>query len=779
LDWCKTVQFTEALLEAIPTPVFYKDREGRYLGCNQALTQVLGLTAQAIRGKTVHEIWPAEVADVFQRMDEELLRKPGHQVYEAKLRDKYGFTRNVLFARDVFRDDTGRVAGIVGAFTDITERMQVEEALRSSEKRYRQLVEHANDALFIAQDGLVRSPNGRFSHVLGRPPHELEGQPFLQFIHPDDRQLVLRRHQERISGVQGLPSAYSFRLLRHDQTVVWVELNTTFVEWEGRPATLNILRDITDRKRGEEMIVAERTLLRTLIDSLPDYVYVKDPAGRYLLTNLANAALLGLASPNDVLGKTVFDLFPAEHARYYAEDDREVLETGRPVVDREEPFRAPSGREGWFSTTKVPLRDAQGRVVGLVGITRDVTERKRAEEERRQLDRQMQQTQKLESLGVLAGGIAHDFNNLLTAILGHASLALDALPPASPAREHLHEMEQASRRAAELCRQMLAYSGRGQFVIEPVQLNRLVEEMVHLLKTSISKKTLLNLQLAPNLPQFQGDATQIRQVLMNLVLNASEAIGDNQGVISVSTGWSNCRRQDLMNALLHEALPEGIYVWLEVADTGPGMNPETLGRIFEPFFTTKFTGRGLGLSAVLGIVRGHKGTLNVYSEPGLGTRFKVLLPAIPGTNRTCPQASMQDAPWTGSGTVLVVDDEESVRITARKMIEGLGFRVLAAEDGREAVDLFRQHQRECVLVLLDLTMPRLNGEETFRELKRLDPRVCVLMSSGYSESELAQRFAGTGLAGFLQKPYTRMELQAILRKALAARPPAAPPQPAG
>ena len=374
----------------------------------------------------------------------------------------------------------------------------------------------------------------------------------------------------------------------------------------------------------------------------------------------------------------------------------------------------------------------------LLSVT-DITERKWAEEKRLQMERQMQQTQKLESLGVLAGGIAHDFNNLLTIILGNASLALDEMPSLSPARDSLKAIEATSLRAAELCRQMLAYSGKGRFVIENIRMNDLIGEMISLLKASISKKAILNLNLKEPLPPLRGDPSQIRQVLMNLVFNASEAIGEHGGVITISTGMMECSNEDISEIYLDDNLTEGLYVWLEVSDTGCGMDHETQRRIFEPFFTTKFTGRGLGLSAVLGIVRGHKGALKVYSEPGRGTTFKVLFPAAESDRPLVPQSSsnIQHSDWKGAGTVLLVDDEESVRNLGNRMLERLGFKVLIAVDGQQALETFRELHNEIVLVILDLTMPYMDGEETFRELRRIDQKVRVIMSSGYTESEIA------------------------------------------
>ena len=403
----------------------------------------------------------------------------------------------------------------------------------------------------------------------------------------------------------------------------------------------------------------------------------------------------------------------------------------------------------------------------LLAVT-DITERKSAEHKRLQLERQMQETQKLESLGVLAGGIAHDFNNLLAVILGNASLALDELPPTSSARDSLEAIEHTALRAAELCRQMLAYSGKGRFIIESIQFGTLIRDMASLLKTSISKKALLHLNLEEPLPPLRGDPSQIRQIIMNLVINASEALGEHAGAITLSTGLLEGAPEHLAEIPLDEPLVEGPYVWLEVADTGGGMDRETQRRIFEPFFTTKFTGRGLGLSAVLGIVRGHRGALQMHSEPGRGTTFKVLFPVAPQDRPTLPQPrQVKPDPWKGAGTILLVDDEESVRTMGRRMLERNGFQVLTAANGREALEIYRARRSEIALVLLDLTMPDLDGEETFHALRQMDPTVRVVMSSGYTESEIIPRFAGQRLAGFLQKPYSTAALMQCLRGPLS------------
>jgi CheY-like chemotaxis protein len=375
----------------------------------------------------------------------------------------------------------------------------------------------------------------------------------------------------------------------------------------------------------------------------------------------------------------------------------------------------------------------------------------------------MQEVQKLESLGILAGGIAHDFNNLLMAILGNADLALLALSPASPAHPNVEQIVRASQRAADLCSQMLAYSGKGRFVVGLYDLSEIVREMMQMLEVSVSKKANVRYSFAADLPAIEVDVTQMRQIIMNLITNASEALGDQSGYISVSTGVMDCDRAYLAESYLDDKLLEGKYVYLEVADTGSGIDEETRRRIFDPFFTTKFTGRGLGLAAVLGIVRGHQGAIKVYSEVGQGTTFKVLLPAREWAQENrVPSAAHSVPPLPGGGTVLLIDDDPEVREVGSQMLERLGFKVLTAAHGQEGLKVFQARGGEIDCVILDLTMPEMGGEEVFRELRRLRSDVRVILSSGYNEQEVTQRFAGKGLAGFIQKPYRVANLQEIL-----------------
>jgi PAS domain S-box-containing protein len=414
-----------------------------------------------------------------------------------------------------------------------------------------------------------------------------------------------------------------------------------------------------------------------------------------------------------------------------------------------------------------PIRDESGAVIGFSKVARDITERRREERRRRELDLKLQETQRLEGLGVLAGGIAHDFNNILTGILGNASLAAQSLPASSPAKRYMHDIELASQRAAELCGQMLAYACRGRFVPETLDLNRLIGETTRLLGVSIGKKAELRRMLAPGLPPITADASQIRQIVMNLVINASEAIGERGGLITITTGlvWVDA---GYLAQMRHAAeMGVGEHVFLEVNDNGGGMDAATLERIFDPFFTTKFTGRGLGLAAVQGIVRGHKGGLEVRSEEGRGSMFRLLLPAAADHAAKTPAAVVGDVvAYRGGGRVLVVDDEESVRLVAARMLESLGFSVEQANDGREGVAKFAADPAAYVLVILDLTMPHLNGADAFREMRGMRPEVRVVLMSGYGEHEAISGLVDQGLAGYVHKPFNQARFTAAIRKCL-------------
>ena len=414
----------------------------------------------------------------------------------------------------------------------------------------------------------------------------------------------------------------------------------------------------------------------------------------------------------------------------------------------------------WVLARGPGVHGDDGTVVRLIGTDVDVTDRKRLEATHRDLREQLIHAEKLKSLGVLAGGIAHDFNNLLTTVLGNADLALDQLPEDSPVRKSIQRIDTAVRRGAELTQQLLAYSGKGAFVIKPVDLSRMVGELGGLLGVSTSKKAIVHYELADGLPAVEADAGQLQQVVMNLMTNASDALTDRGGTIHLRTGVTEL--PDCGTGGSADDPPAGgCYVFLEVADDGVGMDDEVRSRIFDPFYTTKLSGRGLGLAAVQGIVRGHRGGLRVESQPGKGTVVTVLLPAsdAEAVERAPGVPALPDD--LGGGTILVVDDEDGVRELATTVLQAAGFTVIGARDGREAVERFNERPDEITLVLLDLTMPRMSGQEALAEIRRIRPAARVVLSSGYPESDAVSESPGTEPVHVLQE---------ALRSGSAARP---------
>ncbi len=443
-----------------------------------------------------------------------------------------------------------------------------------------------------------------------------------------------------------------------------------------------------------------------------------------------------------------------------------AMAVGLVTPNAEMVIRRADGAESTVLVTAAPIRDGAQQLIGGVATYSDITDRKRSQEERLHLERKLLHAQKLESLGVLAGGIAHDFNNLLMAILANADLALLDADPDTAMALTIREIEGAAQRASELVNQLLAYSGRGRFVVKQLSLNQAIHEMGHILEVAVSKMVELRLELATELPLIEADAAQVHQVVMNLVTNASDAIGDRSGVVTVRTAAVHLGREQLRELGIDPNVPAGRYVTLEVTDTGCGMDSSTLGRVFDPFFTTKFLGRGLGMAAVQGIVQAHGGAIAVASEPTRGTTVTVLFPPRGANPPTAAVDETEQSILAGSGAVLLVEDESTVRAVAERLLSSMGLKVLPASDGQEAVDLFSQRRADIDFVLLDLTMPRMDGLRCFRELRRIDPGVRVILSSGYSEQEVSARFAGERFAGFVQKPYTRQVLGDVLRRAL-------------
>lgn len=743
--------------------ILHFDSRGVILDCNENFERIMGAPRGALIGFDM--LASLSCPPVRKAILDALSGGRGQYEgpYEAVTSGKEMYARFFTYGA---MDENGICRGGIGIVEDVTAPRTAEMALARESALLRDIIDHNPMSIqLLDREGYtlkVNASHTRLFQAVPPPDYSLFSDPLLVAQGLMDLIRQLREGQ-----VVFFPEFYHNPHEIYSEfpdCPVWIRMVAfPILGADGRPERFVLMHeDITERRKAEDALRESEDRFRGLYMHTTDAIFWvgvgEDGSFRYEGSNPAHQAMAGL-SEEQIVGRSPEECLPHEQATEVTVHYRSCLESGMPVTYEvnQETEKGPR----FHQTILVPIRNREGRIYRLVGTSRDLTPIKQTEEA-------LRQAQKLESLGVLAGGIAHDFNNLLTAILGNLNMAQLTLSPESPAQPHLEAVEQTVLKASDLTRQMLAYSGKGRFVVRHLDLNEVVREMTHLLQVSISKKIGLRFRFASSLPAIEADAAQIQQVIMNLVTNASDAIGDEEGTITISTHLQELDPLDIARIFSAQELGPGRFVVLEVGDTGCGISPETLDRIFDPFFTTKASGRGLGLSAMLGILRGHGGGFKIYSEVGRGTLFKVYFPAgqEPAVASFRPAA---EAEGELHGTVLVVDDEPAILKTLDTMLRRFGLQVITARDGVEALERF-QENRDCVdLVLMDLTMPRMDGRETFVRMRRLCPDLSVILSSGYNEQETVQDFLGKGLAGFIQKPYQLKELRKILASALSRK----------
>ena len=618
--------------------------------------------------------------------------------------------------------------------------------------RFASIVESSEDAI-VGKDlkGVILTWNPGAETIYGYAAEEVIGRS-IQLLVPPER---LDEEESILTQIRAGQRVHHYETVRVRKGGERIDVSLTVSpirDGDRISGASHVARDISGRKRLESANVQ----LAAIVESSEDAIIGKDLQGVIQTWNVSAARVYGYAAKEAIGRRMTFLLPPGRES-----EEEQILDKIR-RGERVEHFETTRLRKDGalidVSLTISPIRNREGALVGASHVARDITER-------REYERQMRQTQRLESVGLLAGGIAHDFNNLLTGILGNASLAAETLPGSHQARQFLEDLMLSADRAADLTRQLLAYSGRGQFVIGPVNVSDLVAEISTLVKASIPKTVDVHLELNRSIPPIEADRSQIQQLAMNLVINAAEAIGESRpGTVLVKTGEEWLDFESVRAAFPGTHLRPRNYVFLQVEDDGCGMDERTRSKIFDPFFTTKFTGRGLGLAAAMGIVKAHNGGIQVTTEVGLGTTFKVVFPALEGDigEHAAPKANSK-------GVVLVVDDEEMVRKVAKAALENHGYQVLLAAEGKEAVALFGKMADSVSLVVLDLTMPVMGGEEALRQLRAIRRDVKVILSSGYTETDAMRQFTTDGLAGFIQKPYTgsglRERVDTVLKQA--------------
>jgi PAS domain S-box-containing protein len=868
----------ENLFQSSPLPAGLTSVvDGRILEVNRRWLDITGFKLEEVVGRTPQEIGLYVDPGQREALMDYIRREGTVHDFEAKMRAKDGREADMLLSGQVMQMPEGPVLLVTAM--DITERKQTETALRESQERYRLLVEESPDGIGIFQNDQLVFVNSTGVRILGaKTKEEVLGRKSAQIIYPDDRQTALERIRRRMAGDTTVYPA-EVRYLRLDGTVIPMEVSAAPIVYQGKPAIQFIARDITDRRRAEEALQAERTLLRTLVDHLPVAAYVKDAAGRKTLVNPVEARNLGISSGAEALGKTDFDFYPQAEAERLFADDQRVVRTGCPVLNREELSTRPDGSQAWHLTSKVPLRDAAGRVTGLVGIGWDVTEHHRTEDqlrrqaafldaandaiyvlaldhtvtywnagaerlygcsraealgrqivelarwdasafaashaallqqgvwsgelkrtsragkeqvilcrwtllrdeqgrpkevlainsdvtETRQLETQFLRAQRLEGIGALAGGIAHDLNNILAPILMTASLLRETVT--SPeSRAIIDTMESCAQRGADILKQLLTFARGRPGARVPLPMRHFLVEMEKIIRETFPRQIQPRVHAAKDLWLVLGDATQVHQALMNLCVNARDAMPDGGTLLLRAENHT-------LDAAAAAATPDarpGDYVCVSIADTGTGIAPGILDHIFDPFFTTKATGEGtgLGLATVLGIVRGHGGFVRVHSRIGEGACFELAFPATREAFSAAPATAAVPLPRGQGELILVVDDENAVRAMVQRTLESRGYRVIGAADGREALALFTRQRHEIRAVLTDMMMPVTDGPALARALHLLEPDLPVLGMTGVAEHATIKGLDSLALSALLTKPFVGEELVSALQRTLATR----------
>jgi len=712
------------------------------------LEAIHGLSPGGFGGR--HADWeallhPEDRARVLQIV-EDAIRTGGSGEAEWRIVWPDGTVRWITGRWRVHQSRVRKPIRVMGVNIDITERKEIEEALRRSEERFRLAAKAANDAVWDIdlKSGAV-SWNDTYTTVYGRPEGAQSWDWWMDRIHPEDRTRTVDSFRAAIAG-----SAWSwtaeYRFRRMDGAWAYVYDRAYIArDFSGKAwRVIGSMQDLTVRKRAEEAIRESEARFRKMADAAPVMIWVTGPDKLCSFVNEVWLQFRGRPIEQEIGNGWVEGVHPEDLDRcvtiYHSAFD------ARRTFQMEYRLRRADGEYRWVFDSGVPMFSANGQFEGYIGSCLDISELKRAQEEN-------VHRQKLESIGVLAAGIAHDFNNLLGGILAQAHLVEEEVAVQSAAAEEIHKIKSLAVRASEIVRELMVYAGRETGTLEPVDLSVLVGEMVELLKISVSKRIVLRIRLEKDLPPCMAQSSQMCQVVMNLVTNASEAIDEAEGVISVSTG-------------IDPSHPHSVC--LEVSDTGCGMSREQQAKIFDPFYTTKFAGRGLGLAVVQGVVRTHGGAIELESSPGRGTTFRIALPCIERSAVRIARQGTPHAPPEASNagrTVLLVEDEETLRNAVAKMLRQRGFLVLEAGDGLSAIDRLREKDRTIDVVLLDLTIPGADSAEVIEEIRRTRPETRIVMTSAYSQSA-GSRFAGIPqIAGYIRKPFLANDLAGLLSKA--------------
>ena len=740
------------------------DMQGRLLEVNEAYCQMSGYSEQELLTMGIHDLEGLE-RDEDTAIRIRKIKETGQDHFESRHRRKDGTLFDVEVNTQYQPFDGGQCVAFI---QDITGRKQVEKLLLDEKALLRSVIDSTTDLIYFKDcNGIYIGCNKAAEKFIGLPENEQIGKSDFDFL--DHEIAVAARKFDQIVITDGVPVHVDEQV--NSPITGSLILNTVkapIIGSDGQPIGLvGISRDITERKRTEEMLLQNIEQLRFVLEGSQLGFWDWNVETGEVVRNERWAEMLGYTlSEIDFSTNQWTDLIHPDDRERAWKSINDHLEGRNPLHENEYRLLTKDGQYKWIlDRATIVKRDETGRPVRVCGTHADITDQKRAEEAKLLLEQQLQHTQKLESLGVLAGGIAHDFNNILAIIIGYCSLIKLNY---QKAEKNIPLIESAAERAAGLCRQMMAYAGKAQLTKTKINMVEKVDEIVGLLKATLPQNAVIQTDLSAEIPLIEGDTSQLGQVVMNLIINSSEAIGTEQGVVDVFLSRIKVLAGKAYEDYHGKPIPPGEYVCLEVTDNGCGMDESAKWRIFEPFYTTKFTGRGLGMSAVLGIIKSHAGALQLFSKTGHGTTIKVYLPAPKSENAENggQNASTLLAPWRGSGTILLAEDETLLRDIAKELLEMFGFTVLEAVNGKEALEIYQKNSAEITLVVTDMGMPVMDGYELFSELKKLNSDLPIIVSSGYGDAEVTARIGSDNIAGIISKPYNSDKLREVLKRVM-------------
>ena len=582
--------------------------------------------------------------------------------------------------------------------------------------------------------------------------------------HPDDLDSSNEMLQKHFNGETDYYDC-ECRMRHKNGHWVWILDRGKVISWtdDGKPQWMfGTHIDITSRKLAEEALRKNDAYLRTLIHTIPDLVWLKDKDGVYLFCNSRFERFFG-AKEEKIIGRTDYDFVDKELADFFREHDKLAMAKCGPSMNEEEVTYADDGHHEILETIKTPLYERDGRLIGVLGIARDITERKQAEEERKKLEGQLRQSHKMEAVGTIAGGIAHDFNNILGIIIGNMELAIDSIEEWNPALLNLEEIKKASLRASDVVKQLLNFSRKTEQTKKIIDIHPMIKESIKLLRSSIPTSIDIQLNLPDTVKTIMADSTQIHQVLINLCTNAAHAMEKDGGILKIDLSEIEL---DTVAVTQFQEIQAGHYVQLTISDTGHGIDSATKAKIFDPYFTTKEIGKGtgMGLAVVLGIVKNHNGTISVYSEPGRGSTFKVLFP-VAERKTVKDEPVFKDLP-RGNESILFIDDEEGLVEIGSKLLKRLGYKVETRTNPAEALELFRSDTSQFDLIITDMTMPHISGDQLIKEILKIDPEIPVILCTGFSNKINSESAVRIGAKGYIEKPIDKNQLAYAVRKAL-------------